>query len=280
MKKILILLTMVLLTMNMANAAVKISPASIELNANKNKKDYITGSFEVSGGKDETIRFKITSEFFEHNSKGYYTTLPDKNQPNSLLGKVKFYPTEFTCQNGIPQKIRFTITDIKSLPSGESRIALFLEDTKTKDLIVKNADGSIGGHIIVKTRVAVPIYVNKGLVAKKGTLDSVAMKKTDDGYACEYKVSSTGNSKIKCSSLVYISQGDKLINKFSLPVSTVEGGKVLEKVQKLDIPKDAVVGGQEYKVKFIMQYADEHNHEKTLKKELIFIPDKLTTSKV
>lgn len=280
MKKLLMLLTMIVLTMNMADAAVKISPANIELNANKNKKDYISGSFDVSGGKDETIRFKVTQEFFEHNAQGHYVTLPDKNQPNSLIGKVKFYPSEFTCQNGIPQKVRFTITDIKSLPSGESRIALFLEDTKTKDLIVRNANGGIGGHIIVKTRVAVPIYVNKGLVAKKGTLDSVAIKKTDDGYACEYKVSSTGNSKIKCSSLVYISQGDKLIDKFSLPVSTVEGGKTLEKVQKLDIQKAAIADGQEYKVKFIMQYQDEHNHEKTLKKEIIYKQNEPAKSKV
>lgn len=280
MKKLLMLVTLFVLCLNSANAAIRVSPAYVELDANESKKDYITGSFSVEGGKDETVRFKVYPEFFEYDTKGRFVELEDNNQKKSLIGKLKFYPMEFTCKNGNPQKVRLTITDLKTLPTGESRLILFLEDVDTKEIIIKKANGQSGGKIIVKTRVGVPVYLDKGLYSKKGSLDAVAMKKVGEEYACEYKISSLGNSKIRYSGLAMLSQGGKLIKTMDIYGMTVEGGKFIETAQRLDIPKDKIIPDQEYKLKFVLTYKDEHKHEKVLKKEITFIPEKLMTTKI
>jgi len=274
MKKLLALFTFMVLAANVATAAVRVSPSYVEIDANKSKKDYITGSFTVAGGKDETIRFKVYPEFFEYNSKGRFVELPDSGQARSLMGKLKFYPNEFSCKDGIIQKVRFTITDIKKLPAGESRLVLFLEDVNTKEVMIKKANGEIGGKIIIKTRVGVPVYLDKGKYSKKGVLDAVALKQEGDEIACEYKVSSLGNSKIRYNGFGYLSQGDKLIKQFDIHGSTVEGGKFLEMVQKLEIPKGELIAGKEYKFKFVLTYRDEKDNPKVLKKEMIFMPKK------
>src|SRR5574344_1676524 len=154
--------TVLFFTLNSAQAAIKVSPSYTELDANTTKKDYISGSFGVSGGKDEVIRCKIYPVFFKYDTKGRFVELEDKGQLNSLMGKIKFYPTEFTCANGESQKIRFTITNLKTLPSGESKVMLFLEDTHTREIVLKRANGTIGGSIAIKTRVGVPIFLDKG----------------------------------------------------------------------------------------------------------------------
>ncbi len=272
MKKIILIFLIFCINVNVSEAALKVSPATVEIDANKIKKDYLAGSFSVEGGKDETIRFKIYPEFFEHDKKGGYIKLPDKGQPNSLIDKVKFYPAEFTCKDGIPQKVRFTITDIKSLPPGESRLALFLEDTQTKEYLIQKANGQIGGRIIVKTRMGVPIYLNNGNYSRKGTLDAVAFKKSGDDYICEYKVSSLGNSRLYYSGFAYISQGGKLIKTIPVNPASVDPSKMLEKIQKLNIEKGDLEDGKEYDIKFVLTYNDENNKPKILKQEFKFTP--------
>ena len=280
MRKLIILLGLLMFFSLSVEAAIKVSPGYVELDANKSNKDYITGSFSIAGGKDETVRFKIYPVFFEHDTKGRFVELEDKGQKNSLMGKIKFYPTEFTCQNGLDQKVRFTVTDLKSLPAGESRLVLFLEDVNTKEIAIKRANGTSGGRIIVKTRVGVPIYVDKGNYIKRGTLDAVAFKQVGDDLSCEYKVSSTGNSKIRYNGYGYLSKGDNLIKKFEINGSTVESGKFLERIQRLDIDKGLLKEGEEYSVKFVLTYKDENSKEKILKKEFTFIPNKEAKSTI
>lgn len=273
MKRLLLLITIIFLGTNIAQAAIKVSPANIEIDANKTNKDYVSGSFNVAGGRDETIRFKIYPEFYTYDKNGYFKELNDKGQQDSLMDKIKFYPQEFTCKNGIDQKIRFTITNLKSLPQGESRIVLFLEDVDTKEVLIKKANGQIGGKIVVKTRMGVPIFVNKGHYTKKGTLDAVALKQDNDKLIYEYKVSSIGNSQIKYQGLALLSKGNNLIEKYEIHSATVLGGASIEKNQKFDIPKEKLVSGEEYNVKFVLTYKDENEREKILKKEFKFIPE-------
>lgn len=280
MRKVLILFAFLISIINAASAAIRVSPGYVEIDGNKTKKDYITGAFTVEGGKDETVRFKIYPVFFEYDTKGRFVELEDNAQKNSLIGKLKFYPMEFTCKNGNPQKIRFTITNLKTLPTGESRLVLFLEDVDTKEIVIRKANGQAGGKIIVKTRVGVPVYLDRGMYTKRGTLDAIALKKVGDEFACEYKISSHGNSKIRYSGMAMLSQGGKLIKTMDVYGMTVEGGKFLDTAQRLDFPKDQIVAGQEYKLKFVLTYRDEKGSEKVLKKEITFIPEKLTTTKI
>ncbi len=280
MKKLLLVLIALFLTANCAFSALKISPSYVELDANKIKKDYITGSFSVAGGNNETIRFKIYPEFFEHDNKGQYISLEDKGQSNSLMGKINFFPNEFTCANGKEQKVRFTINNIKTLPTGESRLVLFLEDVDAKEVLLAKSANGIGGKIIVKTRVGVPIYLDKGNYTKKGNLETLALKRSKDIYNCEYKISSTGNSKIRYNGTAQLVQGNDLIDKFEIHGRTVQGGKFLEAMQELPIPKDKLKPGVEYKLKVIITYKDEKQNEKFMKKEIIFTPEKVAPSAV
>lgn len=190
------------------------------------------------------------------------------------MDKIKFYPQEFSCQNGQEQKVRFTITNLKSLPNGDSRVLLFLEDVNTREIAVRKADGSVGGSITVKTRVGVPIYVDKGMYTKKGVLDAVAFKQKGEDISCEYKVSSTGNSKIRYSGFAYLSQGKVLIKKFEIYGRQIQAGTFLETAQKLDIEKGLLKEGEPYDIKFVLTYKDENNRDKILKKEFTFKPEK------
>jgi hypothetical protein len=280
MKKIFLILLAFFLTSNCVFSAIKISPSYVELDANTAKKDYITGSFGVSGGSNETVRFKVYPEFFEHDSKGRYISLSDKGQANSLMDKINYFPNEFTCANGKEQKVRFTINNIKALPSGESRLVLFLEDVDVKEVLLNKATNGVSGKIIVKTRVGVPIYLDKGNYTKKGNLDTLALKKSKDSYNCEYKVSSLGNSKIRFNGYADLVKGNDLIERFDIYGRTVQGGNFLETVQQLPIPQDKLVAGQEYKLKFTLVYKDENQKEKYLKKEIIFTPDKIAPGAV
>ena len=282
MKRLLIVLIALFISTNCAFSALKISPSYLELDANKVKKDYITGSFSVAGGNDETIRFKVYPEFFEHDNKGQYISLEDKGQANSLMGKINFFPNEFTCANGKEQKVRFTINNIKTLPAGESRLVLFLEDVDAKEVLLAKSANGIGGKIIVKTRVGVPIYLDKGNYTKKGNLETLALKRSKDIdiYNCEYKISSTGNSKIRYNGTAQLVQGNDLIDKFEIHGRTVQGGRFLEAMQELPIPKEKLKPGLEYKLKIIITYKDEKQHEKFLKKEILFTPEKITPSTV
>lgn len=275
MKKLLLILMTLLLNFNIVNAAIRVSPSNIEIDANKTKKNYITGSFTVTGGKDELVRFKIYPVFFQYDSKGHFIELEDNNQKNSLMGKIQYYPQEFTCRDGLDQKVRFTITDLKSLPMGDSKVVLFLEDVDTKEVIIKKANGQYGGKIIVKTRVGVPIYVAKGLYSKKGSLDKLVMVKKGNDYNCECKVSSLGNSRIRYNAVAYLSQGNNMIKQYDLHGYTVEGGKFVESSQTIEIPQDQLKPDGEYKIKLVLRYEDEKQHQKVIKKELTFIPNKL-----
>lgn len=278
MKKIfLIFITLFFLCINQSYGAIKVSPSYVELDGNSTKKDYITGSFTVTGGKDEIVRFKVYPVFFKYDTKGRFQELEDKGQINSLMGKIKFYPTEFTCSNGEGQKVRFTITNLKTLPSGESKVMLFLEDTNTREIVLKRANGSIGGSIAVKTRVGVPVFLDKGNYTKHANFDNLTVKNNNGEISCPYKISSTGNSKVRYYGIGYLTQDNKLVKQFQVNGNVVYGGSYLEQIQPIILDKETVLDdNSEYKVKFILTYKDEHNKEKILKKEIKFKPDELS----
>lgn len=275
-----ILICLLFLGFNSANAAIKVSPSYVELDGNTTKKDYITGSFTVTGGKDETVRFKVYPVFFKYDTKGHFVELEDKGQKNSLMDKIKFYPTEFTCANGEGQKVRFTITDLKTLPGGESKVMLFLEDTNTKEVVLRRANGSIGGAIEIKTRVGVPIFLDKGLYTKRADIDYMQIKKVNNEYSCAYKLVSLGNSKIRYNGVGYLTQGDKLIKQFQINGNAVYVGSYLEQIQPIVLDNETLNDNSEYKVKFVLTYKDEHNKEKILKKVVTFKPSELSTTKI
>ena len=273
MKKLCILILMLFFSLVEANAAIKISPSTIELNANTTKKDYISTAFNVSGGINETIRFKLYPVFFKYDEKGRFIELKDTGQKDSLMGKIKFYPMEFTCQNGQPQKVRLTITGLKELQNGESRLMLFLEDVNTKEVLLSKLNGNIGGKILVKTRVGVPIYVDKGNFTKKAQFLTLNANENNGILNCAYKISSNGTSKVRYTGYGYITDdNNNLIKKFKVISSNVPGGtgSYIEKEQKVDLKDCVLTNGKNYNLKFVLTYKDEQDKEKILKRETSF----------
>lgn len=275
MKKILLGLLLFFVTASYGYCSVRITPTYVELDANKTKKDYVTGSFNVRGGKDEVIRFKIYPKFFKITKRGDMEVIEPKGQKNSLVNRVKFFPSEFTCKNGKNQKVRFTCMDLKNLPDGESRLVFFLEDVNTREVFVKSKDGKHSGKIIVKTRVGVPVYVDKGKYTKKGSLERVALRMDKGKYVCEYKVLGLGNSKIRLSGIAQVIQGKKLISECNISKKAVGANGFIEVGQILEIPKDKLNKNENYKLKLILTYLNEKQKEKVLVKEILFTPNKV-----
>lgn len=273
MKKLCLLILMLFFSLVEVKAAIKIAPSTIELNANTTKKDYISTAFNVSGGINETIRFKLYPVFFKYDEKGRFIELKDNGQKESLMGKIKFYPMEFTCQNGQPQKVRLTITGLKTLQNGESRLMLFLEDVNTKEVLLSKLNGNIGGKILVKTRVGVPIYVNKGNFTKKAQILTLNANENNGILNCTYKISSNGTSKVRYNGWGYITDNNNnLLKKFKVISSNIPGGiaSYLEKEQKIDLKDCNLNNDKNYNLKLVLTYMDENNKEKILKKETSF----------
>ena len=273
MKKLCLLILMLFFSLIEVKAAIKIAPSTIELNAKTTNKDYISTAFNVSGGINETIRFKLYPVFFKYDEKGRFIELKDNGQKESLMGKIKFYPMEFTCQNGQPQKVRLTITGLKTLQNGESRLMLFLEDVNTKEVLLSKLNGNIGGKILVKTRVGVPIYVNKGNFTKKAQILTLNANENNGILNCTYKISSNGTSKVRYNGWGYITDNNNnLLKKFKVISSNIPGGigSYLEKEQKIDLKDCNLNNDKNYNLKLVLTYMDENNKEKILKKETSF----------
>ena len=127
--------------------------------------------FTVQGGEDETIRFKVYPEYFKITSKGAMDMLEKMPAEDSLINNIKFVPSEFTLQNGRIQKVRVTVSDFDKLPDGESRLVLFLEDVAAKEVILPYQNKDVTTKLLVKTRVGIPVYLDKGHVIKKGEIE-------------------------------------------------------------------------------------------------------------
>lgn len=265
MKKILLFLFCIISFSIKTNAAIKVTPTIIELDTKSARSNYVTSSFNVQGGENEIIRFKIYPEYFKITSKGTMDMLEKTPAQDSLINNIKFVPSEFTLQNGRTQKVRLTITDINKLPDGESRIVLFLEDVAAKEIILPSGRKDVTTKLLVKTRVGIPVYLDKGHVTKKGEIDLFKAEQQGEKLVCNMKILSDGNSKIRYSGKAQIIKGRTLIDE--KPVNNnVVGAKNFLLTNEI-IPMDKITEDGEYKVRLILNYKDENGKIKNLIKE-------------
>ena len=249
-----------------AFASVAVSPTRIEINANKIKSNYLTTAIEVKGDTKELMRFKAYPGYFTIDSKGEMVMIDDsKNNPHDLSKKVRFVPSEFTVAQGKSQKLRINIDNLNQLPDGESRAVLFIEDVNPKEIAVNTGRDGIGAQLIVKTRVGVPIYVDKGKVSKIAEVEYFNLTSKKDGIYTDMKVLSKGNSKIRYSTNIQIIQGKKLIDEFSLSGKVIADNSSYVDRQKIRTSKISSSG--EYTVRAIVSYLDENGKRKSIKKE-------------
>ena len=249
-----------------AFASITVSPTRIEINANNIRNNYVSTAIEIKGETDRPVRYKAYAGYFTISDKGTMIMNDDSTDPCNISKKIRFVPSEFTVPPGKSQKVRVNIANIKSLPDGESRAILYLEDINPKEMNVPNSYG-IGAQLILKTRVGVPVYVDKGNFKKQGDVESFELVKQKDGYYTKTKIVSTGNSKIRYSGKIQIIDGKKLIDEYSITPNVVGSKNSLVITDRVQTEKIKQTG--DYTLRLILTYTDENNNKKNIKKDAI-----------
>ena len=264
-KKILSLLVAIMMVMP-AFASITVSPTRIEINANKIKNNYATTAIEVRGVQDKAIRYRAYTGYFEIDDKAEMKIIDNSNDVHNASSKIRFVPSEFTVPAGKSQKVRVNVANLKTLPEGESRAVIYLEDVEAKEYNVPVGAG-IGAQLVLKTRVAVPVYVDKGNFTKKAEVESFDIIRKKDGLYTKMKVVSTGDSRVKYNGVIQIIEGKKLIDEYTLDSRTVSGGSYLITEQKIETEKISKAG--EYTLRMVFYYLDEKDSRKNIKKDAI-----------
>jgi len=249
-----------------AYASITVSPTKIEINANKVRSNYATTAIEVKGLPDKPIRYRAYTGFFKITEGRDVILLDDKTDKYNISDKVRFVPSEFTIPPGRAQKVRVNITNIKNLPEGESRAVIFLEDVNPKEMNLPNQAG-ISTQLIVKTRVAVPVYVDKGKFTRIAVVESFGIEKGNDGLYTKIKILSNGNSRVRYSGIIQIIEDKKLIDEYSLSTGMIP--KNSSYIHKQKIKTDKITKEGEYTIRLILSYNDENDNRKNIKKETV-----------
>lgn len=280
MKKFLVLLLLTFIILGQkANAALKVTPTLIELNANETRGNYLTSSFDVQGDVNETIRFKIYPAYFKISPQGTMDIIEENiSATDNLIKNVRFVPNEFTLQNGNKQKVRLTITDLKNLPDGESRMVLFLEDVAAKELMLPSGVKDVSTKLIVKTRVGIPIYLDKGKFVKCAQIENIDLKRQDKELQLALKLSSSGNSKVRYTGKVQIIKDKELIGEYQIKNHVIGSNNTLSTLE--GIPLRDIKENGNYTLRLVIQYSDEKGRLKSLIKENQLTIDNLSETHI
>ena len=249
-------------------ASVAVAPTRVEINANKIKNNYITTAIEVKGDSQVPMRFKVYPGYFTIDNKGE-VVMVDKatNDPHDLSKKIRFVPSEFTVAQGKNQKVRLNIANLNQLTDGESRTMLYIEDVNPKEMNIPTGNAGINAQLIVKTRVGVPVYIDKGKVTKDADIEYLNIVKEKNDYYTDMKVVSKGNSKIRYSGKVQIVQGKKLVSEYNLSEKVVGANNFYVDKQKVEMNNIKETG--EYTLRTVLSFFDENGKRKNIKKETI-----------
>lgn len=265
-KNLMLILLFFLLQIEPACATVKVMPMLIELDANKSRGNYLTTSFSIQADKNETVRFKLYPEYFTITDEGKMDAQPDSNNADNLISHARFVPNEFTLTNGIPQVVRVTFTDLKSLPDGESRMVMFIEDVVAKEIMLPNANKNLNTRLIVKTRLGIPIYIDKGRVVKVGNFDDLKVEENNKTLVYKMDLSAGGNSKVRYYGKAQIVKDNQLIREFPVNSNTIRANGNF--TCKGILPENLEEG--EYIFKVILTYKNEKGENKNMIKETQF----------
>lgn len=259
---------------NQSSAAIKVTPTILELNTNNSRSNYLTASFDIQGDKNETIRFKVYPEYFKISQTGTMDIYENSEESDSLIKNARFVPNEFTLQNGKSQKVRITIANLNSMPDGESRMVLFLEDVAAKELFLPSGQRDVQTKLLIKTRVGIPVYVDKGHFIKCAKIDTFNLKKNKNEIKAALKIISEGNSKVRYSGKAQIIKDKKLIAEYPVKSNVVGSNSFL--LTDESIPIECITEAGEYTLRMILNYSDEKGRLKNIIKENTFTIESTT----
>lgn len=257
-----------------AFASVAVSPTRIEINANKLKGNYYTKAIEIKGDTRETMRFKAYTGFFDINEKSEMVMIDDsKDNPCDISKKIKFVPSEFTITEGKTQKLRINIANLNQLKDGENRAVIYIEDVNPKEQNIPTYRSGIGAQLIIKTRIAIPVYVDKGKIKKEGIIESLEIINEGEELYTKTKIVSSGNSKIRYNAKVQIIDNKKLVDEYSLNGKVVGANNYYIDKQKINTRN--MQDNKNYTLRMLISYFDENDKKKILKKETIINKNKM-----
>lgn len=251
-----------------SSASIRLSTEKFEFTPRANE-NFVTGSFTVQNDGDESIRFKVYSEYFEISEEGtIMTDLKNKKSADLLTKNVRFNPAEFTVAPFSNQRIRFTISNIQSLHNGEARTALFLEDTKTKQQALSTSNGNVSANLVIKTRIAIPIYVEKGRIQKIAAFEDFKIEKFKNKFLYSLKVISSGNSLVRVGGIAQITKNNELVKEFAINEQPIQSATIGH--LKDFVPTEGMDPEQEYKLKITLKYKNQDKKDVFMIKEIPF----------
>jgi P pilus assembly chaperone PapD len=119
------------------------------------KSGQAKGSINVTNSGKEPLRMRVYAEDFTYDRKQGFTSTG--NHAKSAVPYLQFSPRELVIPPGVTRNVRVGTTLLPSLPDGEYRAVLFVEDLKERDV-----KANAGNAVIINTRIASVFYVSKG----------------------------------------------------------------------------------------------------------------------
>lgn len=248
-----------------ANAGLIVSPEKFEFTPDKDK-NYITQAITVKSTDKTPQRYRVYTNYFELTPNA--AVMVPKNDPkgekslSSFVNDIHFNPYEFTVMPGKTQKIRFTIVNVGKMEKGDKRALIFIEEKQGREKIVSSKDGH-GAKILLKTRYGVPIYIEKGQLAKRAVVNDLILLFENKNQYASVDIASVGKSKVRVTGKIFAMQNDKVVSEASFKgFPILAGNKGVSKARfKTPLAKGS------YKIKAEFFYKDENGKKVYIKKE-------------
>ncbi len=129
------------------------------------------GSIILSNNGKEPLRMRVYAEDFTYDLKKGFVSMGKHER--SAVPYLQFSPRELVIPPGVTRSVRVSTTLLPSLPNGEYRAVIFLEDLKERTVKSDNTNA-----VIIKSRVASVFYISKGTNSSDLQLNTAAWDNT------------------------------------------------------------------------------------------------------
>jgi hypothetical protein len=216
-----------------ARANLSISPLVVELDA---KQGQAQGTITVGNGGANAFRARSYAVPFTYDRETGFQEL--KTAPNDLTPYLQFSPTELAVPGADRRRLRFISRLAPSLPEGEYRAMIFTETLDQPLPTEVTTSGDLTVRTSIVPRMGVAVYVRKGKIAPKLTIDSVRFNSTVQQP--QILVKNSGKATAVIVADWTIKQGDRTVSSGMVQDTTViaEGDRYVNvKLPDVDAPK-------------------------------------------
>lgn len=144
----------------------------------------IKSTININNQGNEPLRVRVYGEDFRYDKIKGFVSIPTHDR--SALSYIQFSPKELVVPPGVNRNVRIGAILPPSLPDGEYRAVIFVEDLKERNIREGN-----GNAIVIKARVASVFFLSKG--ASKSELQISAASWDNIGKKLMVVVKNNGN---------------------------------------------------------------------------------------